>query len=100
QNPPENGGFKYNPPNGGPADQDITKWVESTANGFLENSVRGMGSDVKGVSSDIKRIPYERALKASTTHRYDYLNNYVNDLENVLDMDAIRGGTAKVCIDP
>src|SRR6202000_2323007 len=56
-NPPDDGGFKYNPPNGGPADQDISKLVESTANGVLENSVWGMGSDAKGVSSDIKRIP-------------------------------------------
>jgi phosphoglucomutase len=88
-NPPDDGGFKYNPPNGGPAEQDITKWIESTANGFLENNL-----------ADIKRIPFERALKAATTHRHDYLNNYINDLGNVLDMDAIRGGSAKLAVDP
>ncbi len=92
-NPPDDGGFKYNPPNGGPAENDITKWVETTANGFLENIA-------KGNTTDIKRIPFERALKASTTHRHDYLNNYVNDLGNVLDMDVIRGGKVKLCVDP
>jgi len=92
-NPPDDGGFKYNPPNGGPAEQDITKWIESTANGFLENMA-------KGNSGDIKRTPLERAIKAATTHRHDYLNNYVNDLGNVLDMDAIRGGTARLAVDP
>lgn len=88
-NPPDDGGFKYNPPNGGPAEQDITKWIESTANGSLENKL-----------ADVKRIPLERALRASTTHRHDYLNNYVNDLGNVLDMDAIRGGSARLAVDP
>jgi phosphoglucomutase len=88
-NPPDDGGFKYNPPNGGPAETDITRWIESTANGFLENTL-----------ADVKRIPLERALKASTTHRHDYLNNYVNDLGNVLDMDAIRGGSARLAVDP
>ena len=92
-NPPDDGGFKYNPPNGGPAESDITKWIESTANGFLENMV-------KGNPADIKRIPVERALKTATTHRHDYLNNYINDLGNVLDMDAIRGGSAKLAVDP
>src|SRR6185437_3418268 len=92
-NPPDDGGFKYNPPNGGPADTDITKWVESAANPLLEAAV-------KGDTSGIKRIPLARALKASTTHRHDYLNNYIDDLSNVLDMDAIRGGKAKVCVSP
>jgi phosphoglucomutase len=92
-NPPDDGGFKYNPPNGGPADTDITKWVEATANSLLEEAV-------KGNLSKIKRIPLGRALKASTTHRHDYLNNYVDDLGNVLDMDAIRGGKLKVCVAP
>ena len=92
-NPPDDGGFKYNPPNGGPADTAITKWIENTANGLLENSCQG-------TVADIKRVPYERALKAGTTHRHDYLNNYVNDLGNVLDMEVIRGGTAQVCVDP
>lgn len=88
-NPPDDGGFKYNPPNGGPAESDITKWIESTANGFLEKKLTG-----------ITRIPLERALKASTTHRHDYLNNYINDLGNVLDMDAIKGGSARLAVDP
>ncbi|HWB92581.1 MAG TPA: phosphoglucomutase (alpha-D-glucose-1,6-bisphosphate-dependent) [Puia sp.] len=92
-NPPDDGGFKYNPPNGGPAETDITKWIESTANGFLGNMARTG-------SSDIMRIPLGRALKASTTHRHDYLNNYVDDLGNVLDMDAIRGGSARLAVDP
>src|ERR1700761_6586078 len=88
-NPPDDGGFKYNPPNGGPADTDVTKWIENTANGFLEKGLEG-----------VKRMAYEKALKAGTTHRHDYLNNYVNDLGNVLDMDAIRGGSAKLAVDP
>jgi phosphoglucomutase len=92
-NPPDDGGFKYNPPNGGPADVDITKWVESTANGFLEQLV-------KGDESNVKRIPFSRAVKAATTHRHDYLNTYIADLGNVLDMDAIRGGSAKLAVDP
>ncbi len=92
-NPPADGGFKYNPPNGGPADVDITKWVENTANGFLEQLV-------KGDESSVKRIPFSRAEKASTTHRHDYLNTYIADLGNVLDMDAIRGGSAKLAVDP
>jgi len=92
-NPPDDGGFKYNPPNGGPADVDITKWVENTANGFLEQLV-------KGDWSSVKRIPFNRAVKAATTHRHDYLNTYIADLGNVLDMDAIRGGSAKLAVDP
>jgi phosphoglucomutase len=92
-NPPDDGGFKYNPPNGGPADVDITKWVENTANGFLEQLV-------KGDWSSVKRIPFNRAVKAATTHRHDYLNTYIADLGNVLDMDAIRGGSARLAVDP
>ena len=92
-NPPDDGGFKYNPPNGGPADVDITKWVENTANGFLEQLV-------KGDWSSVKRIPFSRAAKAATTHRHDYLNTYIADLGNVLDMDAIRGGSARLAVDP
>jgi phosphoglucomutase len=92
-NPPDDGGFKYNPPNGGPADVDITNWVENTANGFLEQLV-------KGDESNVKRIPFSRAVKAATTHRHDYLNTYIADLGNVLDMDAIRGGSAKLAVDP
>ncbi len=88
-NPPDNGGFKYNPPNGGPADTGITKWIEARANQFLERGLRG-----------VKRIPHERALRAATTHRHDYLTAYVRDLANVIDMDAIRGAGIRVGVDP
>ncbi|HMI63119.1 MAG TPA: hypothetical protein VK518_19515, partial [Puia sp.] len=93
-NPPEDGGFKYNPPNGGPAEPIITQWVEKTANSFLENA------GANGVARNIQRVPYERAMKASTTHLYDYLNAYVNDLGNVLDMEAIRSSTIRLGVDP
>jgi phosphoglucomutase len=88
-NPPEDGGFKYNPPNGGPADTDITGAIERAANRYLENNLDG-----------VKRIPYERARKASCVHRYDYVTPYVADLANVLDMDAIKGAGVKIGIDP
>jgi phosphoglucomutase len=88
-NPPEDGGFKYNPPNGGPADTDITGAIERAANRYLENGLDG-----------VKRIPYERARKASCVHRYDYITPYVADLANVLDMDAIKGAGVKIGIDP
>ena len=65
-NPPDDGGFKYNPPNGGPADNDVTGWIEARANAFLESGLEG-----------VKRIPFEKALRAATTHRHDYLNAYV-----------------------
>ena len=78
-NPPEDGGFKYNPPDGGPADTDITSGIERAANRLLEDGLRG-----------VKRIPYERALKSSSVHRYDYIGPYVADLAEVIDMDAIR----------
>jgi phosphoglucomutase len=87
-NPPEDGGFKYNPPNGGPADTDITSAIERAANRFLENGLRG-----------VKRIPYERARKSSSVHRYDYIAPYVADLANVVDMDAIRAGGVTIGID-
>jgi phosphoglucomutase len=93
-NPPDDGGFKYNPPNGGPAEPIITQWVEKTANSFLESA------GVNGVARNIQRVPYERAMKASTTHLYDYLNAYVNDLGNVLDMEAIRSSTIRLGVDP
>jgi phosphoglucomutase len=92
-NPPDDGGFKYNPPNGGPAEPDITKWVESTANDLLTEAA-------KGNFSRIRRIPFARALKASTTHRHDYVNAYTDDIGNVLDMDAIRGGKVRLCVAP
>jgi phosphoglucomutase len=88
-NPPEDGGFKYNPPNGGPADTDITGWIERTANDFLTAKLAG-----------VQRMPAERAFAAPTTHRHDYVTPYVDDLANVLDMDAIRGSKLKIGIDP
>ena len=88
-NPPHDGGFKYNPPNGGPAESAVTTWIEAKANEFLETGLRGL-----------KRIPYEKALKASTTHRHDYLNAYIDDIGSVLDMDAIRGAHISLGVDP
>src|SRR4051794_11402840 len=88
-NPPEDGGFKYNPPNGGPADTDITAEIERAANAFLENDLRS-----------VKRIPYDRARKSSCVHRYDYIGPYVADLADVLDMEAIRSSGVKIGIDP
>ncbi len=82
-NPPGSGGFKYNPPNGGPAETDVTGWIEARANALLESRLNG-----------VRRTSFERALHAATTHRYDFLNAYVGDLGSVLDMDAIRGGTS------
>ena len=88
-NPPEDGGFKYNPTNGGPADTDITKWVENRANELL-----------RAKNSGVRRMPYEAALKASTTHQEDYVMPYVKDLINVVDMDAIRNAGLKIGVDP
>jgi len=88
-NPPDNGGFKYNPPNGGPADKEVTGWIEARANAFLESGLQG-----------VKRISFEQALRAGTTHRHDFLNAYVNDLGSVLDMDAIRGANIRMGVDP
>ena len=88
-NPPDNGGFKYNPPNGGPADNDVTGWIEARANIFLNNGLDG-----------VQRISYEKALRSSTTHRHDFLNAYVSDLGSVLDMDAIRGANIRMAVDP
>jgi phosphoglucomutase len=88
-NPPEDGGIKYNPPNGGPADTDITGAIERAANRYLETNLDG-----------VKRMPYERARKASCVHRYDYITPYVADLANVVDMEAIRAAGVKIGIDP
>jgi len=88
-NPPDNGGFKYNPPNGGPADTGVTGWIEAKANAFLQDGLHG-----------VKRIPFEQALHAATTHRHDYLNAYVGDLGNVIDMEAIRGANIRMGVDP
>jgi phosphoglucomutase len=88
-NPPQDGGFKYNPPNGGPAEADVTDWIEAKANVFLENRLKG-----------VKRISVEKARNASTTHRYDYLHTYIEDLAHVVDMDAIRESQIKLGVDP
>ena len=88
-NPPSDGGFKYNPPNGGPADTGVTGWIEKKANELLEGSLK-----------DVRRIPFEKALRADTTRRHDYLTSYVNDLGNIVDMEAIRGSKIKLGVDP
>ena len=88
-NPPDNGGFKYNPPNGGPAGTGITGWIEAAANDFLEQALAG-----------VKRMPHAQALAAATTHRHDYLGRYVADLGNVIDFDAIRNAKVKMGVDP
>ena len=88
-NPPGDGGFKYNPPHGGPAGSDITQWIEATANKYLASGLLG-----------VKRISFEQALHAATTHRRDFIHPYVNDLGAVLDMDAIRGANLRMGVDP
>src|SRR5277367_2647664 len=88
-NPPEDGGFKYNPPNGGPADTDITSWIERSANQLLEADLRGL-----------KRIPYARARKSAFVRGHDYIGPYVADISEVVDMAAIRAAGVKIGIDP
>ena len=88
-NPPEDGGVKYDPPHGGPADTHVTAWIEERANALLAAGLQG-----------VARMPFDRALTASTTHRYDYLGSYVDDLGTVVDMDAIRRTGLKVGVDP
>ena len=88
-NPPEDGGFKYNPPNGGPADTDITSAIERAANRFLEDGLRG-----------VRRIPYDRARKSACVNSHDYIGPYVADLAAVVDMDAIRASGVRIGIDP
>ncbi len=88
-NPPEDGGFKYNPPNGGPAEGAITGWIQTRANELLEKRLNG-----------VKSLPAAAALNAPTTHRHNYLDAYVADLANVIDMDAIRAGGLKLGVDP
>jgi phosphoglucomutase len=88
-NPPEDGGFKYNPTNGGPADTDVTDWVQDRANALLRENNAG-----------VKRLPYESALKGPTTRQEDFVRPYVEDLRNVIDMDAIRSAKVKIGIDP
>ena len=88
-NPPDEGGFKYNPTNGGPADQDVTRWIEKAANDFLTAKLSG-----------ILRIPYERARQASCLHAHDYIAPYVADLGNIVDLDAVSAAGVRVGIDP
>ena len=88
-NPPEDGGFKYNPPNGGPADTDVTKWVQDRANALLREGNAG-----------VKRVPFEKAVKAATTRQDDFILPYVQDLRNVIEMDAIRAAGLKLGVDP
>jgi len=88
-NPPEDGGFKYNPTNGGPADTDVTKWIQERANELL-----------RGSNAHVKRVAYEAAVKASGTRQEDLIQPYVDDLRNVVDMDAIRAAGLKLAVDP
>ncbi|MBX9725195.1 MAG: phosphoglucomutase (alpha-D-glucose-1,6-bisphosphate-dependent), partial [Candidatus Obscuribacterales bacterium] len=88
-NPPQDGGFKYNPPNGGPADTNITGWVEDRANQILKNGLR-----------DVKRIGIDKAMAASTTHKFDFLKLYVDSLNDVVDMDIIRSSQVHIGVDP
>lgn len=88
-NPPDNGGLKYNPPNGGPADTDITDWVQGRANALIEGGLK-----------DVKRIPLAQARNAATTQEHDYLNAYVADLGSIIDFDAIRGAGIRMGVDP
>lgn len=88
-NPPQDGGFKYNPTNGGPAGSDITRWIGDRANGYLEQALAG-----------VKRMPYGQALRATTTHRHDFLGSYVDDLPSVIDFDVIRGAKIHAGVDP
>jgi phosphoglucomutase len=88
-NPPADGGFKYNPPNGGPADTDVTAWIERTANGLLAAGLEG-----------VRRLPYERARRSACVHLHDYVGPYVADLGNVVNMEAIRSAGVRIGIDP
>ncbi len=88
-NPPDSGGIKYDPPSGGPADTDVTRWIEDMANDLLAAELAG-----------VKRVPYARARRAPTVHRFDYVGAYVGDLGVVLDMELLRGSTLEVGVDP
>jgi phosphoglucomutase len=88
-NPPKDGGFKYNPPNGGPADTDVTRWIQDRANHLLRSG-----------NAELKRTPFSAAIKASTTHQRDFVLPYVNDLRNVINMDAVRGAKLNLGVDP
>ncbi|MEV6980871.1 phosphoglucomutase (alpha-D-glucose-1,6-bisphosphate-dependent) [Sphaerisporangium sp. NPDC051017] len=88
-NPPADGGYKYNPPNGGPADTDATSWIQDRANTLIAGGLK-----------EVRRVPYARALTAETTGRYDFLGSYVDDLPAVIDVDAIRGASVRIGADP
>ena len=88
-NPPADGGYKYNPPHGGPADTDVTAWIEQRANGYLGNKLTG-----------VKRLPYEQAFKAHTVYPYDYVTPYVDDLSNVVDLEVVRNSGVHLGVDP
>src|SRR5208337_241607 len=88
-NPPEDGGFKYNPPEGGPADLETTQAIEERANAIISEGLKA-----------VRRVPFEKALRADSTHEYDYITPYVEDLRNVIDMEAIAGEGLKIGVDP
>jgi phosphoglucomutase len=88
-NPPEDGGFKYNPTSGGPADTSATKWIENRANELIAGGMAG-----------VKRVAYSKALAAGTTHKHDYVTAYVEDLKSVIDFDVLAGTTLKLAVDP
>lgn len=88
-NPPEDGGFKYNPPTGGPANSAVTNWIQETANGLIANDLGG-----------VRRTPFERARRSSSLHRHDYIGGYVDDLASVIDVEAVRGSTLTLGVDP
>ncbi len=88
-NPPADGGFKYNPPNGGPSSSAVSKWIQDKANEYMSSGLK-----------DVKKITYEKALTAPSTHRYDYLNTYIEDLKTVIDFEAIRHSKIRIGVDP
>ena len=88
-NPPEDGGFKYNPPHGGPADTNTTRWIENRANDLL-----------RAQNISVRRVPFERALKTRTTHQEDFIHPYVDDLSSIVDMEAIRSADLSLAVDP
>jgi phosphoglucomutase len=88
-NPPEDGGIKYNPPHGGPADTQVTTWIEGRANELLASGLH-----------DVRRMPFEQARRASTTHRHDFISSYVGDLPQVIEMDLLRSSSLKLGVDP
>jgi phosphoglucomutase len=88
-NPPRDGGIKYNPPHGGPAGKDVTDRIQAAANGYLQGALQG-----------VRRVPHDQAMRAATTHHHDFLGNYVDDLDHVIDMEAIRSAGVRLGVDP